>query len=255
MGADMGVKGKNVDVQLGDRLGQRQELDQPVTPVHASPSVSAVNPSITPSVNADVKMGDGTSPQPSPDDNLPPWLKTILAHVCVASEREEWRALVDEWIGFEKLNPVSGNLPTKNRPPEVAAWIKSKKKDITPTVNPDKFGRSFASWWMAIQPHWRVTPENNLVQEVRKTEKWEMLVKGGTAGIYVVVMALSWWLRALKTDKKDDPTWATAENAVWATVDDVSWVLSQLRGTVSRRGTKRPLREDAEKPAKKRSRT
>jgi hypothetical protein len=46
-----------------------------------------------------------------------------------------------------------------------------------------------------------------------------VLRKGGTAGIYVVVVGLSWWIKAQQPERDDD---------AWYTVDDLSWVIQQM---------------------------
>ena len=43
--------------------------------------------------------------------------------------------------------------------------------------------------------------------------------KGGTAGIYIAMMGLSWWVKAQRN--KSDPN-------AWAAVDDLSWVIQQM---------------------------
>lgn len=51
-----------------------------------------------------------------------------------------------------------------------------------------------------------------------------MLNKGGSAGLYVVVMALSWWIDNLTTDSNS--------LQAWAIVDDLAWVFSMVMPTV-----------------------
>ena len=46
--------------------------------------------------------------------------------------------------------------------------------------------------------------------------------RGGTAGIYVVVMALSWWIKSQLVECDDGDV-----NA-WTAVDDISWVIHQM---------------------------
>ena len=50
-------------------------------------------------------------------------------------------------------------------------------------------------------------------------ETWQGMRKGGTAGIYVVVMALSWWIKAQEAERDIE---------AWATIDDFLWVIEQL---------------------------
>jgi len=91
-------------------------------------------------------------------------------------------------------------------------------------VNLETYGLEFANWWRNIQPHWRRIGDGPLSRtEPYGAENWTTLAKGGTAGVYVVVMALSWWLRAL------DASDTTTTSDVWGNVGDVSWALQCMR--------------------------
>jgi hypothetical protein len=46
------------------------------------------------------------------------------------------------------------------------------------------------------------------------------------AGIYVVIMALSWWIKALETP-------AAEEDPAWTAVEDLLWALAQMQITVA----------------------
>ena len=87
----------------------------------------------------------------------------------------------------------------KSHPHEVSDWIKSKKKDVVPFVNPSAYGLCFTEWWGGMQPSWQLfwglDGWLNLVREAPKSETWQGLRKGGTAGMYTVVLALSWWIK------------------------------------------------------------
>ena len=66
----------------------------------------------------------------------------------------------------------------------------------------------------------------NLVRDTLKAEAWQGLRKGGTAGIYIVIMGLSWWIMGLSW-------WIKAQSNkpntnAWAAVDDLSWVIQQM---------------------------
>jgi len=69
-----------------------------------------------------------------------------------------------------------------------------------------------------MQPSWR--KEGELLRDVPRDESWQTLRKGGTAGIYVVVMGLSWWVKAQHIEHDIN---------AWALVDDLSWVIQQLK--------------------------
>jgi hypothetical protein len=106
-------------------------------------------------------------------------------------------------------------------------WIRTRadKKDVAPNVQPVEFGKSFTKWWTAIQPSWRRSMvDGTLSKDTPDDEKWGGLMKGGTAGIYTVVVALSWWIKALGTI-------ADGGDASVA-LRDVTWVLDQVCGTL-----------------------
>lgn len=51
-------------------------------------------------------------------------------------------------------------------------------------------------------------------------ETWQTLRKGGTSGIYVIVMGLSWWVTAQR---------ARRDTNAWTLVDDILWVLREMK--------------------------
>jgi hypothetical protein len=138
----------------------------------------------------------------------------------------------------------------------VGSWIKRhiQKKHEPVSVSSD-YGSRFQAWWKAIQPSWRLTSSTSLSRDVPANsakETWAGLKKGGSAGLYVVVMALSWWIASLKGDLGD--------SRVYETVNDIAWVLSLVKVTTPPvspfMDAKRPLsdvidNEEPEKPASK----
>lgn len=109
-------------------------------------------------------------------------------------------------------------MATKKRPQELSNWIKSKKKDVVPSVKPGAYGKRFFAWWSLLQPSWRIDGDS-LVRSPPQGESWEGLRKGGTAGIYIVIMGLSWWVKSQFTERDAN---------AWTTVDDVSWVIQEM---------------------------
>jgi len=69
-------------------------------------------------------------------------------------------------------------------------------------------------------------------------ENWINLGKGGSAGLYIVVMALSWWIRVLGSHDE--------ASLAWNVVKDVCWVLQQVRNKykVAQKGKR--ARDDTE---------
>jgi hypothetical protein len=92
------------------------------------------------------------------------------------------------------------------------------------------------SWWIALQPEWRIADNGSFVCEVPEDEDWSELRKGGKAGLYTVVVALSWWVKALTPE--------IPAFRAWISVQDVQWVINQITRKYMRAGKKR-LREDS----------
>jgi hypothetical protein len=78
-------------------------------------------------------------------------------------------------------------------------------------------------WWKNIQPSWRVSDSEAvqpLFRDVSAAETWQAMKKGGTAGIYTVVMGLSWWIMAQHIERDAN---------AWSIVDDLTWVIQQMK--------------------------
>jgi hypothetical protein len=88
-------------------------------------------------------------------------------------------------------------------------------------VDAEKFGSSFMAWWIALQPEWRIKDDGSFNYEAPKEEDWSVLQKGGTAGLYTVVVALLWWVRVLTPE-------ISASFRAWEAVQDVQWVIEQI---------------------------
>ena len=73
-----------------------------------------------------------------------------------------------------------------------------------------------------MQPSWRKEGER-LGRDTPKNETWQGLRKGGTAGLYVVLVGLSWWIKAQHAQRDND---------AWTAVDDLSWVFQQMKKAV-----------------------
>ena len=192
------------------------------------------------------------------DQTFPAYFtQEILAHLKGVSQASAWQDLLSAFLQFERASPPSGvkyffslkyttmltlplqKLPTSARPPEVAQWIKRhvNKKHDPVTVSTDYPSR-FVAWWNAIQPAWRIKPNGLLSREAPAREAWTSLKKGGSAGLYVVVMALSWWICKLEA--------GSDELRAWDIVDDVTWVLSSVMLAPPPSGVKRALPDAAD---------
>ena len=88
-----------------------------------------------------------------------------------------------------------------------------------------------------MQPTWRTNDSEtgfSLSRDIPNDETWQALRKGGTAGIYVVVMGISWWVKHEHDEK------------VWSVIDDLQWVIRQMKKDLSHQSVplKRAREED-----------
>ena len=88
-------------------------------------------------------------------------------------------------------------------------------------MDAEKFGSLFMAWWIALQPEWRIKDDRSFNYKAPKEEDWSVLQKGGTAGLYTVVVALLWWVRVLTPE-------ISASFHAWEAVRDVQWVIEQI---------------------------
>jgi hypothetical protein len=79
------------------------------------------------------------------------------------------------------------------------------------------------TWWKTLQPSWRLTDAQVILPhscELPSGETWQDLRKGGSAGIYFVVMGLSWWVKAQLVEHDVN---------AWSIVDDLTWVIQEMK--------------------------
>ena len=88
------------------------------------------------------------------------------------------------------------------------------------------FASMWKKWWCALQPDWRDISSWPLSRALDVSEDWAVLSVGGPNGIFLPLMALSWWLGA--TDGKE-------EDSLCA-VDDMAHVLERMTAAYIRVG-------------------
>jgi hypothetical protein len=131
-------------------------------------------------------------------------------------------------------------LPTTSRPEEVQWWIKRKRAVslLPPVKKPSEFGAMWMLWWVKMQPTWR--GGESLVKTLPIDADWEPILRGGSNGLSMVLVALSWWVHAMGLNGEQDLKLSMA-------IEDVKWVLSELvamLSTVSMNTGKKHSREE-----------
>ena len=104
----------------------------------------------------------------------------------------------------------------------VTPWIRwhANKKHEPVDVEQNNFSPQFCAWWTTIQPTWHILPGGQYSRVVPDNETWASLWKGGSAGLFVIVMALSWWVWAAEdvVDQLD----------LCSILGDLQWVIQQV---------------------------
>jgi hypothetical protein len=118
-----------------------------------------------------------------------------------------------------------------------------KLPEVCPHIEaPSEFGAMWKQWWAKMQPSWCQC--ESLIRIVPADADWEPILHGGSNGLSLVVMALSWWIDSTKDGGEFDVDLRDA-------IDDVKWVLSELVATLSpanlETGSKRACKVDFEK--------
>ena len=82
------------------------------------------------------------------------------------------------------------------------------------------YGESWKAWWTKCQPSGRTEGSWPFPHESRPEIKWGKLLNGGKHGVFLFVMALSWWAAS------QDPAMSSSELA--EATSDLNWVVCQL---------------------------
>ncbi|KAI0713991.1 hypothetical protein C8Q76DRAFT_601935, partial [Earliella scabrosa] len=161
----------------------------------------------------------------------PEWFADALKHLEEVSEEPWWKGLVAAWVNVERAlefpdgQVASNRLSPKHRPEEVKFWIaRGRKYDNPPKIKSlPAFIASWRKWWSRLQPAERRSDESVwplLRNPPADAASWSDVRRGGCNGLFMVLMTLSWWLRAL--DEGGD----TAE--LRSAVEDVTWVCTTI---------------------------
>ena len=114
-------------------------------------------------------------------------------------------------------------LPTTSRPQELQTWLKTGKRSlerIPVIVDANSYGTEWVKWWKAAQPKERDAEQWPFPRSVNGDAGWHRFPAIGKDGIFVAVMALSWWASAIKSPNEI----TFFEEAV----TDLHWVIQEL---------------------------
>ena len=121
--------------------------------------------------------------------------------------------------------PQATRLPAKGHPPEVDQWLKDQTSGCMSLLDTAGYAEAWMGWWIGSQPPGRAAATWPFSREPLLSIQWGRLLNGGKNGIFLFVMALSWWAKSLgPTTSSPDLTGAVA---------DVEWVLRQLTNVLT----------------------
>ena len=111
-------------------------------------------------------------------------------------------------------------LPSKNRPIEVAQYMKyARNFSRGYEVDAKKFGANVINWWRTIQPTTRKAWPPSY-EPLPEDFSFDYFNRAGPNGVFLIILCLSWWANALTADV-DHVNFRLV-------VHDVRWVLNQI---------------------------
>ena len=97
---------------------------------------------------------------------------------------------------------------------------------------------AWTGWWGGCQPPGRATPSWPFSRESFPRAQWARFLNGGKNGIFLFVMALSWWAKSIDL--------GTNLPSLTEAVEDVKWVLRQLVDMLTTPQTPAPVSTTAQ---------
>jgi hypothetical protein len=93
-----------------------------------------------------------------------------------------------------------------------------------------EFAVEWREWWNNIQPSWRSGGSGPLHGDCPPDADWKVLHRGGSNGIFIVVMCLSWWGKFV-TSPTDRELFDAAVEEVALVFENVSTSIHVSAGT------------------------
>ena len=97
---------------------------------------------------------------------------------------------------------------------------KCSLEQVPTIINADTYGTEWVAWWTAAQPQERNTQQWSFPKDTSGGIGWQRFPANGKDGIFLAVMALSWWASAIRSSNEI----VLFEEAV----TDLHWVVQEL---------------------------
>ena len=107
-----------------------------------------------------------------------------------------------------------------------------------PVIKAAEFAAEWKEWWNVLQPSWR---SDGSSRDCPADADWQVLQRGGNNGIFIVIMCLSWWGKAVTSPQTSEAFQAAVEDVTW-TLKNVSLSISSISAGSKRAGDNLDIR-------------
>lgn len=108
--------------------------------------------------------------------------------------------------------------------------MKCGRKGSVFSVQPGKFSDALKTWWYNLQPNQRGEDGQCRPETPIPLASWDLLAKSGRNGVFLVILALSWWRHAIAKLPDDESRSLSIQD--WERlVYDVDWVLNSINSS------------------------
>jgi len=123
---------------------------------------------------------------------VPVWFMKVSGMLQSLDGNAAWTRLIKVWSVFEDQERYikTKKLTATDRPEAILEWMKRHR---SPTWRPSltkTFGKSFMTWWLNLQPKWRVV-DGKFVSG--QSGDFSVLKRSGGNGFLVVLIGLFYW--------------------------------------------------------------
>ncbi|THH22511.1 hypothetical protein EUX98_g8181 [Antrodiella citrinella] len=199
--------------------------------------VSGASSTETPTDVSSTPMDVDSGSSPAANDE-PAWMVVAVKYFEAVGSCPSWVELVLKWRTYEKRmdyadgNGIAFRLPTACRPPEIGRWLKTKRcfnKSPLDTGDVPAYVAQFKQWYLTFQPEWRqpedddnaIWPPSQVLPEPEND--WSDTRRSGQNGLFVALLALSWWYTATKQSLEP-----TLYVDCLKTIKDLAWVFDHV---------------------------
>ena len=129
-------------------------------------------------------------------------------------------------------------LSRNDRPVEVDVWIKNSEDPNFSIIDTTTFRAAWIAWWVRCQPAARSASSGWPLPQVElQHADWGKMLHGGKNGIFLFVMAISWWVKRIGS--------AQPPSDFCSALADLKWVLEQLNTCLASPPTSLPAPESS----------